>query len=81
MSLVRKEKGSLHMLDHTGNEAVQDDLDRCKRLLNKTLQFDSTLSADNIARLSPAGQSSVRRALERMSNPREKLTRMHTVKV
>ena len=35
VSLVRKEKGSLHMLDHTGNEAVQEDLDRSKRLLNR----------------------------------------------
>jgi hypothetical protein len=63
--------------DHTGNEAVQGDLDRCKTELNVQLQVDAVLMPETIDSLSPAGQQSVRRALANMQNPREKLVRMH----
>jgi len=77
VSLVRKEKGSLHMLDHAGNEAVNADLQRCKRSLNKSLQEDADLNAGDISALTPTGQASVMRALERIKNPRAKLVLIH----
>jgi len=77
VSLVRKEKGSLHMLDHAGNEAVQPDLDACKSHLNTLLQVDGELSSEVIRQeLAPelGPGSSVVRALNRMEkNPRTKL--------
>jgi len=75
VSLVRKTKGSLHMLDHAGNEAVQPDLDRCKLKLNAALQ-ETSLDASRIDGLAGGGPSSVRTALEAMVNPRAKLIKL-----
>jgi hypothetical protein len=76
VSLVRKETGSLHMLDHAGNEAVKIALEKCKKELHRLLHIPGQLSLKRLNELAPAGNISVRNSLTRMSNPTETLQKL-----
>ena len=44
VSLVHKEKGSLHMLDPSGNKEVKMELDDCKARITENLQLDINIA-------------------------------------
>lgn len=78
VSLVRKEQGSLHMLDHAGNETVKHALDKCKSDLSRLLHIPGPLSVARLNELDPgAGNLSVRHALCKMTNPTETLKKLY----
>ena len=54
VSLVHKEKGSMHILDPSGNKEVKLELDECKDRISENLQRDidiSSASEDKLTRL------------------------------
>ena len=77
VSLVHKEKDSLHMLDPSGNKEVKMELDVCKKKVNKQLQVNfDYLSASAKERedvVGPRELTSVHQALKRVGNPRKTL--------
>ncbi|CAN0371375.1 unnamed protein product, partial [Laminaria digitata] len=84
VSLVSKEKGENQsdgemMLDHTGNKDIKRDMDRCKDFLEHALNQDAELTAERIDAIVPAGQASVKTALESLENPVTKLRHMRAL--
>ena len=67
VSLVHKEKGSMHMLDPSGNKEVKKELDECKEKITANLQRDvdvRTAKEDELYQLvGPRELSSLRSAL------------------
>jgi inositol hexakisphosphate/diphosphoinositol-pentakisphosphate kinase len=77
VSLVHKEKDSLHMLDPSGNKEVKLELEACKEKVNKRLQVDfnyltaTAKERENV--VGPRELTSVHHALKRVGNPRKAL--------
>jgi len=81
VSLVHKEKGSMHMLDPSGNKEVKMELDECKEKITANLQRDidiETAPEEDLEQLvGPKELSSLRDALHRVGNPRKTLFAIH----
>lgn len=81
VSLVHKEKGSMHMLDPSGNKEVKSELDICKERITANLQQDVDIeeASEEIleAMAGPKELQSVRDALHTMKNPRTTLVAIH----
>jgi inositol hexakisphosphate/diphosphoinositol-pentakisphosphate kinase len=81
VSLVHKEKESIHMLDPSGNNEVKRELDLCKEKVNLNLQRDldvATLSeAENEQLVGPPEMTSMHAALRSVGNPRRSLFKIH----
>lgn len=81
VSLVHKEKGSMHMLDPSGNEEVKNEIGLFKEKIGNNLQRDIDLDKfsdeelDSIA--GPAQLTSLRSALISIGNPRNNLFMIH----
>ncbi|OEU18075.1 hypothetical protein FRACYDRAFT_184644 [Fragilariopsis cylindrus CCMP1102] len=77
VSLVHKEKGSMHMLDPSGDKDVKLELDECKEKLSKNLQQDIDWRAmteeDRFRLVGPPQVTSLRDALAKIGNPRKTL--------
>jgi hypothetical protein len=77
VSLVHKEKGSMHMLDPSGDKDVKLELDECKEKLSKNLQQDIDWRAmteeDRFRLVGPPQITSLRDALAKIGNPRKTL--------
>ena len=75
VSLVHKEKDSLHMLDPSGNKEVKEELEACKLEVNKRMQEDFNVNAagsDKVeAVVGPKELISLRKALSSVGNPRK----------
>jgi len=86
VSLVHKEKDSVHMLDPSGNKEVKVALDGCKEKIRKTMQSDVDFVTDQKAAqavLENAGidtdsSSSLLASLKEVRNPRKQLYKIHT---
>jgi len=81
VSLVHKEKGSMHMLDPSGNKEVKMELDECKEKITANLQRDIDIaeaSEEDLEQLvGPKELTSLRDALRRVGNPRRALQSIH----
>ena len=81
VSLVHKEKGSMHMLDPSGNKEVKMELDECKEKITANLQRDTdvtSVSEDILEQMAgPKELTSLRDALFRIGNPRKALFKIH----
>jgi inositol hexakisphosphate/diphosphoinositol-pentakisphosphate kinase len=81
VSLVHKEKGSMHMLDPSGNKEVKVELDECKEKITENMQRDidvlTAKEADLEQLVGPAELSSLRSALVKLGNPRKMLFQIH----
>ena len=81
VSLVHKEKGSLHMLDPSGNKEVKMELDECKERITANLQKDIDLAdanEDDLDQIAgPPELVSLRDALFKIKNPRKTLVKIH----
>lgn len=81
VSLVHKEKGSMHMLDPSGNKEVKMELDECKEKITANLQRDidiETAPEEDLEQLvGPKELSSLRDALHSVGNPRKTLFAIH----
>ena len=77
VSLVHKEKDSLHMLDPSGNKEVKMELDACKEKVSRKLQVDFDYLRASIKEredvVGPRELTSVHQALKRVGNPRKTL--------
>ena len=77
VSLVHKEKDSLHMLDPSGNKEVKEELEACKLEVNKNLQKDFNVAdaSDEMieAAVGPKTLTSMTKALSEVNNPRKTL--------
>jgi inositol hexakisphosphate/diphosphoinositol-pentakisphosphate kinase len=77
VSLVHKEKDSLHMLDPSGNKEVKAELEACKFEVNRHLQRDldvnSATKEEIEAAVGPNELTSITRALCKVKNPRKAL--------
>jgi len=83
ISLVHKEKDSLHMLDPSGNKAVKKELDACKLKVNSKLQedfdYDKTTKKEHETCVGPVELSSLHNALKAVGNPRKTLFQIRKV--
>ena len=81
VSLVHKEKGSMHMLDPSGDKDVKLELDECKEKISMNLQEDidwrDMTEADRTRLVGPPNIASMRDALERIGNPRKTLRNIY----
>jgi hypothetical protein len=81
VSLVHKEKGSMHMLDPSGNKAVKMELDEYKEKITANLQRDidiTTTSSEDLEQLvGPKELKSLREAIYHIRNPRKTLEKIH----
>ena len=83
VSLVHKEKESMHMLDPSGNKEVKAALETCKSTIHKQLQvdvdFDDIGVDDGVMReMGVVSQSSsMYTALKELGNPRSRLFEIH----
>lgn len=81
VSLVHKEKGSMHMLDPSGNKEVKAELDECKERITTNLQKDvdvETATEEDLMQLvGPRDITSLRKALNEVRNPRKRLFQIH----
>jgi inositol hexakisphosphate/diphosphoinositol-pentakisphosphate kinase len=81
VSLVHKEKDSMHMLDPSGNKEVKMELDECKEKITSHLQLDIDVgraSEEELEQLvGPKEIDSIRSALSSLGNPRKALKRIH----
>jgi inositol-hexakisphosphate/diphosphoinositol-pentakisphosphate 1-kinase len=81
VSLVHKEKGSMHMLDPSGNKEVKAELDECKAKITENLQRDidvATAGESEIEQLvGPPELTSLRDAIFALGNPRKMLFQIH----
>jgi inositol-hexakisphosphate/diphosphoinositol-pentakisphosphate 1-kinase len=81
VSLVHKEKGSMHMLDPSGNKEVKMVLDEIKDKITANLQRDidvSQASEEDLELLvGPKELLSLRRAIHQVGNPRKTLVKIH----
>lgn len=77
VSLVHKEKGSMHMLDPSGDKDVKLELDECKEKISMNLQEDidwrDMTEEDRVRLVGPPNITSMREALARVRNPRKTL--------
>ena len=77
VSLVHKEKGSMHMLDPSGDKDVKLELDECKEKISMNLQEDidwrDMTEGDRVRLVGPPSITSMRDALARIRNPRKTL--------
>lgn len=81
VSLVHKEKGSMHMLDPSGDKDVKLELDECKEKISMNLQQDidwrEMTEEDRVRMVGPPNIASMRDALERIGNPRKTLQNIY----
>lgn len=81
VSLVHKEKGSMHMLDPSGDKEVKLELDECKERITANLQRDidyrATTEEDRVQLVGPAEIQSMRDALAEIGNPRKALMEIY----
>lgn len=81
VSLVHKEKGSMHILDTSGNKEVKTVLDGIKDKITANLQRDidvSQASEEDLELLvGPKELISFRRAIQQVGNPRMTLFNIH----
>jgi inositol hexakisphosphate/diphosphoinositol-pentakisphosphate kinase len=81
VSLVHKEKGSMHMLDPSGDKEVKLELDECKERITANLQRDidwrETTEEDRIQMVGPEVLHSMRDALAEVGNPRKALMEIY----
>jgi inositol hexakisphosphate/diphosphoinositol-pentakisphosphate kinase len=81
VSLVHKEKGSMHMLDPSGDKDVKLELDECKEKISMNLQEDidwrEMTEADRVRLVGPPNITSMRDALARVGNPRKTLQNIY----
>jgi len=77
VSLVHKEKGSMHMLDPSGDKDVKQELDECKEKISRNFQEDidwlDMSEKDRVRLVGPPNLTSMRYALSRVGNPRKAL--------
>ena len=77
VSLVHKEKGSMHMLDPSGDKDVKLELDECKEKISMNLQEDidwrEMTEEDRVRLVGPPNVTSLRDALAKIGNPRKTL--------
>eukprot|EP00968_Pinguiococcus_pyrenoidosus_P017139 scaffold1667_cov258-Pinguiococcus_pyrenoidosus.AAC.13 len=76
-SLVKVEGQNL--LDPSGNTAIKSLMDDCKGYMDRCLQADVDLTPSLIQAMVPNGQGSIKRALERIGNPRRTLARIYAL--
>ena len=80
VSLVHKEKGSMHMLDPSGDKEVKQELDECKEKITANLQRDidyrETTEEDREQMVGPSNLS-LRDALAEVGNPRKALMEIY----
>jgi inositol-hexakisphosphate/diphosphoinositol-pentakisphosphate 1-kinase len=83
VSLVHKEKGSMHTLDPSGNKEVKLELDVCKEKITANLQRDidiNSASEEDLEQLAgPKEIKSIRNALSALGNPRKALAMIHQI--
>jgi inositol hexakisphosphate/diphosphoinositol-pentakisphosphate kinase len=83
VSLVHKEKGSMHMLDPSGNKEVKMELDKWKEKITANLQRDidlATASEEILEEIAgPKDLTSLRAALLAVQNPRKTLFKIHQI--
>ena len=81
VSLVHKEKGSMHMLDPSGNKSVKKELDECKESITANLQKDIDVDKATLEEceqlVGPHDLTSLHRALKDVGNPRKNLMKIH----
>jgi inositol-hexakisphosphate/diphosphoinositol-pentakisphosphate 1-kinase len=81
VSLVHKEKGSMHMLDPSGNKEVKMELDECKvkitANLQKEIDIDKATVDEREQLVGPRELTSLHRALKTIGNPRKTLVKIH----
>ena len=81
VSLVHKEKGSMHMLDPSGNKEVKMELDECKDRITANLQraIDVATASEEVLEeiVGPEEFTSLRDALYQAGNPRKTLFTIH----
>ena len=81
VSLVHKEKGSMHMLDPSGDKDVKLELDECKEKISLNLQEDidwrEMTEDDRVRLVGPPNLMSMRDALQRVGNPRKTLQNIY----
>lgn len=74
VSLVHKEKGSMHMLDPSGDKDAKLELDECKEKITANLQQDidwrEMTEADRTRMVGPPELTAIRDALAEVGNPR-----------
>ena len=80
ISLVHKEKSSIHMLDPSGNKEVKKELSKCKNQINEALQGNFDVEKLTVEQreglVGPRSLFSIHKALKAVGNPREKLQLM-----
>ena len=81
VSLVHKEKGSMHMLDPSGDKDAKLELDECKERITANLQrnidYRETTEDDRLRMVGPPEFTSMRDALAEVGNPRKTLMEIH----
>ena len=81
VSLVHKEKGSMHMLDPSGDTEAKLELDECKEHITANLQRDIDYremnESDREQMVGPTQLTSMRDALAEVGNPRKTLMEIH----
>jgi inositol-hexakisphosphate/diphosphoinositol-pentakisphosphate 1-kinase len=77
VSLVHKEKGSMHMLDPSGDNDAKLELDECKEKITANLQEDidwrEMTEEDRVRMVGPPQLTAMRDALAEVGNPRKTL--------
>lgn len=77
VSLVHKEKGSLHMLDPSGDKDAKLELDECKEKIKANLQqnidWRDMTEEDRVRMVGPPELTAMRDALAEVGNPRKTL--------
>lgn len=83
VSLVHKEKGSLHMLDPSGNKEVKVELDECKEHITNNMQKDidimNATEEDLKTLIGMPNLHSLLAALYKIGNPRKSLFKIHAI--
>jgi inositol hexakisphosphate/diphosphoinositol-pentakisphosphate kinase len=81
VSLVHKEKGSMHMLDPSGDKDAKLELDECKEKITAHLQGDidyrEMTEADRELMVGPDQLTSMRDSLAQVGNPRKTLMEIY----
>ena len=83
VSLVHKEKGSMHMLDPSGDKGAKLELDDCKEKITTHLQgdieFKDMTSEDRERMLGPEQLKAMHDALAEVRNPRQTLEEIYKI--
>lgn len=81
VSLVHKDKSSIHMLDPSGNKEVKKELEICKEKIAANLQRDINVAEATREELEqlvgPEYLTATRGALRKVKNPRQNLKNIH----